>query len=40
MSNHLFMSSALAIVRSVEMVMFMVGSDVLVEWLLLKLCCV
>ena len=47
-SNALLMSSATVIVRSgglfwvkpVAMVLFMLWSDVLVEWLLLKPCCV
>ena len=47
-SNALLMSSATVIVRtgglfwlkSVAMVFFMLCSDVLVEWVLLKLCCV
>ena len=45
-SNALLMSSATVIVRSggllkpVAMVLFMLCSAVLVEWLLLKLCCV
>ena len=47
-SNALLMSSATVIVRSgglfwlkpVAMVLFMLCSDVLVEWLLLKPCCV
>ena len=47
-SNALFMSSATVIVRSdglfwlkpVAMVLFMLCSAVLVEWLLLKPCCV
>ena len=47
-SNVLFMSSATVIVRSgsmfwlkpVAMVLFMLCSDVIVEWLLLNPCCV